>query len=145
MIGILTGDFNEPLISGIAKAENRSEAILFSNNVPPSPFPSWLSVMQIARAYNFNGSIVAETIATAEILCSLIYPENKFFYVHTLEWMSLPNMNYLALENIYNNDNIDLIAGNLKIYKILESLFKKPVAVMESWDLDGIRGLTNEH
>ena len=145
MIGILTADFNESLISGIEEATNRSEVILFSNNVAPRPFPTWLSVMQIQRSYNFNGSLVAENIASAEILSSLIYPKKKFFYVKTLEWMSLPNINYPALENVYNNDNIDLIAGNLKIYKILESLFKKPIAVMENWDLDGIRGLTNEH
>lgn len=146
MIGILTADFNNSLVSGIEECKNRSDVILFSNNAPPNPFPRWLSVMQTARAYNFSGSLIAENIASAEILCSLIYPKNKLFYVQSLEWMNIPTIHYTALENIYNNDDVELIAGNSKIYSILESLFKKPVAIMENWELDEIRGiLTDEH
>lgn len=139
MIGVITSDFNQSLVEGIENYDEKGSVVLFSNNPAPHTFPKTISSLQTSRIYNFKGTAIAENLESAEVLCSLVCPSRKIFYVRSLEWMNIAELHYNALQRVYNNDSIELLAANDKIYNILESLFKKPIGVVEDWDFNKLK------
>ena len=118
---------------------------VFSRWVLPGQ-PTSVSQFQPLRAYNFTDTLIATDTASAEFISHLTLPKKKFFYIRFLEWFEAGDnsdlsLNYIDLENIYLNKDIDLIVSNSEEYKIISNLFKTPKYIVKDWNF---RELANE-
>jgi len=136
MIGILAKKLDQELLAGaVALSQSKTPCCLFTNVPMPSDVPSLFPVLQPLRAYHFEGILVSSDLSTTEMLIKLVRPQKKFFYIRSFEWTYLDQCNYSYLRYIYQNDNLELIAANEKIYKTIKDLFKEPSMIIKDWKL----------
>ena len=140
MIGVLMKGMDEGLINKmITLTQKGKKCCLFSGAPLQSEVPALFPVFQPLRAYHFEGTLISTDMSTTEMLSKLILPKNKYFYVRSLEWTLLENCDYNYLKSIYQNDDIKLVAENEEIFEVLKKLFKEPVGISESLDLEEIQ------
>ena len=133
MIGLLIGNEPKETVEKIAKlTDERENYCVFSLWALPEKTKK-IPHLQPLRAYNFNGTMVATNIRTAEFMKTLVLPKRKYFYITSMEWMEADSLLYDDLKQIYLNDDIDLIVSNQKDYDKIHQLFKEPVCIIEDW------------
>ena len=138
MIAILTSRLSTEFLESVREFSRNNTCCIFTNAVfPPSEPP--VSIFHSARAYSFEGSIISTDLATTSTLTRLQLPAKKMFYVAKMEWLEMDSVHYSQMRNLYQNDEIDLIASTQKIYDKLESIFKKPLCIMKDWNLNHIK------
>jgi len=141
MIGILSNNFDENFVKNAPSLDAGGRCVLFTSSiVPPNVVPSFC-VLQTLRAYNFDGTLISTDIPTTEIAIKIKPPKRKIFYVSSMEWMSLPPVDYTLINRVYQNENVDLLAKDERIFKTLSTLFKEPVGIMNEWNLSEVESI----
>jgi hypothetical protein len=113
-----------------------TDCCIFHNQWKKPIMPTLFSTFQDNEVWDFNGTVIATNIASAQKLAASPGPKKKYFYVWKFEWMALNNFWHRQIRGIFNNDEIGLIARSRSHFKLLQNLFKEPVAIVEDWNLD---------
>ncbi len=138
-VGILTNKVS-PNQRGVLMAHNLSSAqkdyIVFHQDWDLIPVDQKYCMLQINEAFNFSGILIADSIDTATKLANCVCAKAKYFYIWDLEWSYLLNLDFRSAQKLYQNDNIELIARSERHYNILQNVWKKPVGIVEDWNLE---------
>lgn len=106
---------------------------VFCAEYAPVPIKTNFPVMELIKCYDFKGIFIATDFYTVQVMNHCLFPQKKFFYVWDLEYLYHP-LPFEALNNIYNNKDIHLLARNQDRYNILESTWKKPFDILNEFD-----------
>ena len=89
--------------------------------------------LQDKEAWAFDAPVIATDLESAQTLIHLPQPTRKFFYVWNLEWI-FNNYTYGYLQDLYQNDELELIARNESHADLITKCWKKPVDIMDNFD-----------
>lgn len=148
-LGILISDMsNEEYIKFLSEKLKsllpRIPVCIFCDNITSMSLHFACPVLSTVDAYDYKGIMIASDIRACKKLSSLLYSRKKYFYVLGLEWLSMSNFSYQQLKQIYNNDEIDLVANDDNINSILTLNFKKPKFIMNSWDSEILKKIAEK-
>ena len=96
------------------------------------------ATMQDIEMWDFAHPVISTNLDTTRRLIKSPSPTKKFFYVNNLEWLYMPHINYDELVDIYTSDKVELIARSKTHFELLESCWKKPVAIIEDFEAKDI-------
>lgn len=99
--------------------------------------------LQLQSVWDFEHTLISTNILTTQVLNNCSRAKRKLFYVKELEWLSLPELNYAQLVDIYQNPEIDLIANNEKDFDILTKLWKKPINTINNYNYKQLKETIN--
>lgn len=111
------------------------DVILFNGTQETLPTIARFALMQQCEAWDLAAPVMATSLNTAQMLLKMPCPTRKYFYVYNLEWIYLQNTPpYSALQSVYQNDDIELIARSDSHYDVLKRCWKEPIATIEDFD-----------
>lgn len=94
-------------------------------------------IMQSVHSWGFDGVFMSTCIQTTRNLLKIPSLLPKFFYVWNLEWIHNPGI-YKDLLDIYNNDEVELVARSESHYEILTRCWKEPKFIIEDYDYETV-------
>jgi len=134
MIGLLLKhSFNEANFASIKKND---DICIFSTVAPPEKLDK--PFFQTLRVYDFKETVVATDITTAMLASTLMLPKKKYFYIRSFEWVGFEPLMYKELEDIYLNEELELIVSNESDYHTIKNLFREPKYIVKNWDFSEI-------
>lgn len=117
------------------------DAIVFYENWAVAPLAPNFSCMMEREVWGLKGTLMSTNLKTAERMLKCPGPNRRLFYVWDLEWLRLPFTQFEKLSSIYCNPNLELVACSPGHADLLTKLWKKPVAVMDNFNPDILKGL----
>jgi hypothetical protein len=110
------------------------------NDGPRTVQPNF-ALMPLFEAYAFHGITVATSLNTCARVLEYPGPNRYkciYFYCFDLDWLRLQQKQYEQISSIYMHQKVQLIARSEDHAKIIESVWRRPFAVMENFDLSKI-------
>ena len=90
-------------------------------------------ILEQRQAFNFNGSLIATDLDTANKLLGFPNNHRKYFYVWNLEWLTLSEFYHRELSKIYNDKSLQLIVRCSEHKRIVENCWQKPALIMNDF------------
>lgn len=109
---------------------------IFYNSLGKSLIYPQFTRLGMQHAWGYEGPMISTDIGTTQILNKCIRTTKKMFYVFDLEWLHIPNIQFSLLTNIYQNNNIELIARSQSHYDVLTRVWKKPIGILEDFNYE---------
>jgi hypothetical protein len=92
-------------------------------------------LLHISQAKFFEGNIFVFDIVALCIIKNFPLIQNKYFFSRDIPWYRSYN-NYQEWTNIFNQNNLNIIAQNQEIYDLYEICWQKPIDTMENFEYD---------
>jgi hypothetical protein len=112
-------------------------AIFYDTIINPSLLPA-CGLLSQKDMWGFDGIVIATDLNTAQKLIASPCPKARYFYVWDLEWTKMPQFIHKSLMDIYQNNQLPLIARSNYHYDILCNLWQKPSYKIANFDFDSI-------
>ena len=139
MIGVLADKIiGTPQYHFMFKALNElsktQDVYLFVSEVKQLPRENKFAIMQQVEALHHPGVLIGTSMLNTQIVANCLTATRKFYYISHFEWMYLTKFGAHQLDNIFYNDEIELIAGSTSHANLLSKLFKPPAGIVYNWD-----------
>ena len=121
-------------VNKIAENVINTDIIVFAREHVVPPIMPLFSTMPEADIWGYDAPVIATDLETAMVLIDSCGPTKKYFYVWDLEWLRLGQFNHKQLSDIYNNEDIELIARTNRHYMIIKECWKEPSFVMPDFN-----------
>lgn len=123
-------------INKLAETEPSVDATIFYENIQRNCLPPNFAIMQIAEAWNQDGSIIATSLSTAHKMIGFM-SRKKFFYVWDLEWIRNGGKSqYEHYFQVYTDRSIELIARSESHKECIENAFNREIKhVVSDFDM----------
>jgi hypothetical protein len=97
-------------------------------------------ILHLSQAKFFNGNLIVFDIPSLILSKSFVNISNIFYYAHDIPWTqhSVPFKYWL---NIFDSENLNIIAKNQQIYDIYDICWKKPIGISEDFSYETIKDL----
>lgn len=128
------------LCEELNKMSHNINITLFCAEYAHVPIKTNFPIMELIKCYDFKGVFIATDFFTVQIMNNCLFPQKKFFYVWDLEYLYHP-LPFDALNNVYNNKDIELLVRNLDRYTIMESTWKKPHGILHEFNCKELEAL----
>jgi len=113
--------------------------MFFCQNSGPHVLPPSCTVMQMAEAHCFDGTLLATSVGTAKIALKLPGPKRILYYVWDLEWIRPRPVYYNDILPAFIDPKMDLIARNADHAAIIKNCFNRdPIGVADDFDMSSI-------
>lgn len=129
------------LCKALNKIEQQTDldVIVFNARWERLPMVARFAILQHFEVWGFDAPVMATDIKTAYRLLKCPLPTKKYFYVWDLEWIFNPPKPYQFYANIYQNDDLQLIARSKSHADILNKCWQKPIDIMENFDHEKLK------
>ncbi len=121
---------NAGLLSGAL-----SDIIVFYEELARPCLPMNFASMQVAEAWAFDGILVATDLSTAAKMLRFPCAMARLFYVWDLEWVRTASRSYRDLRGVYAHPDLQLLARSNEHATLIENCWRKPIGVVEDFDL----------
>jgi len=98
---------------------NSYSDVINSHNVP---------ILHINQGKFFYGRIIVFDIESLKLALSFVNISEIIYYANTIPWGKTPEK-FSYWDNIFNQDNLKIVAANENIYNIFSIGFKTPVSI----------------
>lgn len=149
MIGIITESIDANfshhylLFETLNKLSESYDCYLFTNKVISLPTNNKFAILQQVEAMSHSGILIGTSIFNTQIVSKCLTATKKYFYIWHPEWMYFNNFYTKQLNNIFYNDEINLITRSNSHYKLIKNLFKQPIGTVYNWDTDELIKVLN--
>jgi hypothetical protein len=139
MVGYILSDIdNSQKCKSLFRDINKQTSV-FYQSLHKTNFQIELPIFNVCYAFNgFKEPLISTCINTTRILKECLDPVRKLFYIYDIEWNFI-HQEASDFEDIYLNDDIDLIASSTDDYDLIKSCWKEPVGIMKDFNYDDIR------
>jgi len=121
-------------INHIAENFVNTDVVVFAREHVVPPVMPLFSTMPETDIWGYDAPVIATDLETARVLIDSCGPTKKYFYVWDLEWLRLGEFSHKQLSDIYNNEEIELIARSNRHYMIIKECWKEPSFVMSDFN-----------
>lgn len=115
----------------------------------PKPAQPRFSCMPIIECFAYPGNVIATDLHT--LSRTLSYPgphRNRFiyFYDYNLDYTKIPHQmrKWDELNSLYNHQKVQLIARSENHAEILTAAFKKPIGIVEDYNIEKFKEIIYE-
>lgn len=130
-------------VNQLLESDPSMDVIAFYENWAIAPLAPHFSLMMEREVWGFKGTLMSTTLKTTERMIRCPGPSKKIFYVWDLEWLRLPFAQFEKLSEIYCHPSIELVARTSGHADLLTKVWKKPIAVMDNFDTETLKRLSN--
>ena len=129
-------------LNKIDKLSDYWDVVVFFRSFGRIMKPPKFALLPEEELWGFNAPVISTDLKTTDSLLKCFSPTKKFFYLFDLEWISNRySIDYLS--SIYLNEELELIARSKNHARIIESCWKKPIAIIENFNYEQITELLN--
>jgi hypothetical protein len=96
-------------------------------------------VLHLNQAKFFYGNLFLFDVQSAIITRSFPNLYKRYYYARDIPWEKNSLGNYKEWKEIFNHDNIEIIAQNKHIFDIYEICWKKPIMIAEDFTYENIK------
>ena len=121
-------------LNKINSIDDYVDIIVFYHKYDQTPMSPHFAMMQEQEVWGFDGTVISTSLLSTEKLIRCPCPKKKLFYVWDLEWVYNPYLRYQYSKEIYQSEEIELIARSKSHANIIEACWKKPVAILEDFN-----------
>jgi hypothetical protein len=127
---------NTELITSLNELSSGADIVpvVFNTGWISPPVKNNFAILQMMECFGHRGNILTENLTHIQKVIGLPLAKNKFLYITNNEWEN-KLFRFQDIERLYNHPQIHLIASSDKQAKILENNWKKPILVMEKYNL----------
>ena len=144
VVGLGTSQHGLCLITECNRLSKDINISVFYETYDRIPIKPHFPLLQNFQAWTFTGPLIATCLKTAYLLDALPNSNKKFFYIWNLEWL-YNQYQWSSLSNVYQNNNIELIARNDYHAELISKLWKKPSYILEDFNYVGITEIANRY
>ncbi len=124
--------------------ENGQDVLIFYELPAPSCVNLECGLMQTQEAWNFDGPLIAPNLNLASKLIGFPGTKQKFFYVWDLEWLRIPNKDFVTLSTIYRSPLLKLIARSSEHAKLINKAWNVDIAgIVPNYNIHAMLELIN--
>ena len=99
----------------------------------------WFSYKLSSFLSSYEGVLISTSIKNAAISIKAPTRMDRYLYLWDLNWLKKPT-NYNAMYEVLSNDKIKLLARSKEHANMIENFCnKKPVGIVDNWNIDQIR------
>jgi hypothetical protein len=117
-----------------------SEVIVFYDDYDRIPIRPHFPIMLSRHAWNYEGTLVATNTSSAQLLQHLLAAQKRYIYLWNLDWIYFKKP-WQFYSNLYQDDNIELIARSNIHASIIEKLWKTPSHIMDNFNYEILQTL----
>jgi hypothetical protein len=110
---------------------NSYSEVVDNNSVP---------LLHLSQAKFFDGNLIVFDIPSLILSKNFINVSNRFYYAHETPWTQ-HIMSFKYWSDIFNSENLEIIAKSQQIYDIYDICWKKPIGVSEDFSYETIKDL----
>lgn len=110
------------------------DAYVFRENPGIFPTSTSFAIMSVKEAWSFDGPIISTDLQSTTKLINCPCPTKKYFYVWDLEWIYNKDSQFKDFYDIYQHNDINLIARSKSHYDVIKNAWKEPVGIMENFE-----------
>jgi len=138
---------------GVLMARNLNKLVSDRGDISPYVFyedydklpeTPWFPIMQNCYAWDFRGILISTSIKTTRIAQTIVGPSKRLFYVWNLEWL-YTQKSFQEFSQVYQDDNIDLIARSVSHAELLSKLWKTPAHILEDFDHEQLTKIIDQY
>jgi hypothetical protein len=97
-------------------------------------------LLHISQAKFFNGNLIIFDIPSLILSKNFINVSNRFYYAHETPWTE-HTMPFKYWSELFDADNLNIIAKNSYLYDIYDICWKKPIGISEDFSYETIKDL----
>jgi hypothetical protein len=97
-------------------------------------------LLHLSQAKFFKGNLIVFDIPSLILSKNFISVSNRFYYAHETPWTQY-SMSFRYWLEIFDNDNLNIIAKNQYLYDIYDICWKKPIGISEDFSYETIKDL----
>jgi hypothetical protein len=132
---VANNEKQEAIISSINKfCESRpyDNVVLFNNQFAKIDVNKKYYTLHIQQAKYFDGILFVFDTKSAMLTQTFPSPKKQILYISGPEWSANPSLPYAFWENIYMNNNLEIITDNKDAYSLCDICWKQPLHLLES-------------
>ena len=138
MLGIVVERIQNDHVSYIMfrelnKLADKVPCFVFTNGTVNLPMENKFTILQHVDAMSHKGTLIGTNLLTSQIVAKSMMPKKKFVYLWDLDWSRLSNFNANQLNNIYLNDDIEVITRSKKHQEVFSKMFRKTDKIIYNW------------
>ncbi len=149
MIGIIADSIDAQyskdylLFKALNTISETHDCYLFTNRVISLPMNNKFAILQQVEAMHHSGILIATSIFNAQIVSKSLMASKKYFYIWNPEWMFFNVFYTKQLNNIFHNNEMDLITRSDSHFNLIKKLFKEPLGTVYNWDINQLIKVLN--
>jgi hypothetical protein len=97
-------------------------------------------LLHLSQAKFFAGNLLVFDIPSLILSKNFINVSNRFYYAHETPWTQHV-MSFKYWSDIFDSENLSIIAKSQQIYDIYDMCWKKPVGISEDFSYETIKNL----
>jgi hypothetical protein len=97
-------------------------------------------LLHLSQAKFFAGNLIVFDIPSLILSKNFINVSNRFYYAHETPWTQHV-MPFKYWSDIFDSENLSIIAKSQQIYDIYDMCWKKPVGISEDFSYETIKNL----
>jgi hypothetical protein len=126
-------------------AENNYNPVAFVRNIEPYPISPLFCILKQSEVFSFNGTLIAMDIESARLVLANVSSKRKIYYLWDLEWVFTSQENYNNNADVYLSPHLNFVARSTDHAKIFRKVWGKRANVIEEFEYEQIRKLTNNN
>ena len=95
-----------------------------------------MPILHISQAKFFRGDLVLFDIPSIILTETFTNINNRYLYAQDIPWSQEASINYREWHSLYNQNNLNIIAGNSSLYDIYNICWKTPLGSVENFNYD---------
>lgn len=107
----------------LEKNMNKVDIVGFFKNLAPFVIQPHFAIMNITEIFDYDGILIANSLIDAQQILKCPGPQKRVLYNYDLDWLRLPQRNYEAISEIYQNPNLELWARSQHHKDLIELTF----------------------
>ena len=118
--------------------ENPFDQIVIFNSFSEITQPLNIPIFHLSHAQFFTGDLFLFDIISVILTKSFPRANNRYIYAQDAPWKSHRGVAYSEWLDMYDQDNLEIIAKNKDLYDLYHKCWKKPKGISESFKYEEI-------
>jgi len=118
--------------------KNPFDQIVIFNSFSEIAQPHNIPIFHLSHSQFFSGDLFLFDIISTILTKSFPRANNRYIYAQDVPWKSHRGVAYSEWLDIYDQDNLEIIAKNKDLYDLYHKCWKKPKGISESFKYEEI-------
>ena len=118
--------------------------LVFYENYPEMPVFPRFAMLQSREAWLYDAPLIATSIEGTQKILDCPRCSHKIFYIWNIDWLFRQQQSLESLAEIYNNDNLHLVARSSAHAKIIANCWKDPIGIIKDFDYHDIAKIISD-
>lgn len=112
---------------------------VFCSTLKIKPNRLGIPILPLIEAQFFHGDLFVFDLYSLLTVKNFVKINNIYYYMNNISWEGMQANTYADMYNIFNPNNLHIIASNEIIYHLCSNCWKKPLCIAKDLDYESIK------